>query len=186
MPTDTPPMRYFPQPRMAYITASQNDLYPRSNTNPRPIRYLFHKENVPRIARRIKLKKLAYVTAIQNDLCPTDICRSELHNTSFDRLRGEVKPDTEGWHLTVSFKTQELVNSREHLTCHANVDSLGQFKNATFDTKKPKPDGKMKCNSRQPFWPAKPKLLEVPTKLVTEVSVTEPDYSGFVITDHNY
>ncbi|KAG6181995.1 hypothetical protein E4U27_002056 [Claviceps purpurea] len=160
MPTDTPPMRYFPQPRMAYITASQNDLYPRSNTNPRPIRYLFHKENVPRIARRIKLKKLA--------------------------LRGEVKPDTEGWHLTVSFKTQELVNSREHLTCHANVDSLGQFKNATFDTKKPKPDGKMKCNSRQPFWPAKPKLLEVPTKLVTEVSVTEPDYSGFVITDHNY
>ncbi|KAG6310302.1 hypothetical protein E4U44_005673, partial [Claviceps purpurea] len=61
-----------------------------------------------------------------------------------------------------------------------------QFKNATFDTKKPKPDGKMKCNSRQPFWPAKAKLLEVPTKLVTEVSVTEPDYSGFVITDHNY
>ncbi|KAG6246157.1 hypothetical protein E4U23_004834 [Claviceps purpurea] len=170
MPTDTPPMRYFPQPRMAYITASQNDLYPRSNTNPRPIRYLFHKENVPRTARRIKLKKLA----------------SELHNTSFDRLRGEVKPDTEGWHLTVSFKTQELVNSREHLTCHANVDSLGQFKNATFDTKKPKPDGKMKCNSRQPFWPAKAEILEVPTKLVTEVSVTEPDYSGFVITDHNY
>ncbi|KAG6263390.1 hypothetical protein E4U48_006777, partial [Claviceps purpurea] len=154
MPTDTPPMRYFPQPRMAYITASQNDLYPRSNTNPRPIRYLHHKENVPRIARRIKLKKLA----------------SELHNTSFDRLRGEVKPDTEGWHLTVSFKTQELVNSREHLTCHANVDSLGQFKNATFDTKKPKPDGKMKCNSRQPFWPAKPKLLEVPTKLPSRVT----------------
>ncbi|KAG5956723.1 hypothetical protein E4U56_006430, partial [Claviceps arundinis] len=59
---------------MAYITASQNDLCPRSNTNPRPTQYLFHKENVSKIARRIKLKKLAYVTAIQNDLCPTDKC----------------------------------------------------------------------------------------------------------------
>ncbi|KAG5953247.1 hypothetical protein E4U13_006962 [Claviceps humidiphila] len=44
---------------MAYITASQNDLCPRSNTNPRPTQYLFHKENVSKIARRIKLKKLA-------------------------------------------------------------------------------------------------------------------------------
>ncbi|KAG6178801.1 hypothetical protein E4U47_006575, partial [Claviceps purpurea] len=135
------------------------------------VRFFFHKRRVEPLLppMMIEYMRLAYLAVIRSGYNPVEIL-SELHNTSFDRLRGEVKPDTEGWHLTVSFKTQELVNSREHLTCHANVDSLGQFKNATFDTKKPKPDGKMKCNSRQPFWPAKPKLLEVPTKLPSRVT----------------
>ncbi|KAG6097072.1 hypothetical protein E4U14_007837 [Claviceps sp. LM454 group G7] len=47
-------------------------------------------------------------------------------------------------------QTQELVNSREHLACHAYVDSLGQFKGASFIEKKPKADDKIKCIMQQP------------------------------------
>ncbi|KAG6278931.1 hypothetical protein E4U47_004561 [Claviceps purpurea] len=63
---------------------------------------------------------------------------------------------------------QEHVDSREHLTGHVYVDSLGQFKNASFIEKKPKPDNTIKSNNQRLFWPAKADLFEVPTKLVAE------------------
>ncbi|KAG6300694.1 hypothetical protein E4U09_006442 [Claviceps aff. purpurea] len=75
---------------------------------------------------------------------------------------------------------REHVDSREHLTGHVYVDSLGQFKNASFIEKKPKPDNTIKSNNQRLFWPAKADLFEVPTKLVAEVSITDPDYSRFV------
>ncbi|KAG5953248.1 hypothetical protein E4U57_005545 [Claviceps arundinis] len=118
---------------------------------PQALYYLFDwQANLPRVVM-IETVRLSYLAVIRSGFNPVEIfVRSQLHNTTFDRRRGEVKPDTEDWHLTVSFKTQELVNSREHLACHVYVDSLGQFKSASFIEKKPKADDKIKCIMQQP------------------------------------
>ncbi|KAG6103103.1 hypothetical protein E4U31_003071 [Claviceps sp. LM219 group G6] len=148
---------------------------------PQALYYLFDwQKNVPRVVM-IETVRLSYLAVIdiRSGFNPVEIfVRGELHNTKLDRRSGEVETDPDGWHLTVSFKTQELVNCRKHLTCHAYVDSLGQFKGASIIETTPKADRTRRFKSKQPFWLAKAKLVSI--EFALQLNVTDPDYSHFV------
>ncbi|KAG5987628.1 hypothetical protein E4U52_007396 [Claviceps spartinae] len=99
--------------------------------------------------------------------------------------RNIAKKDPKGWHVTVSYKEQEHVESDMHLTCHAYVDSQGQCSLVKFEPRDAngqaiaKADGIVKANGRR-IWPLECHLVTVPTEFVAQLSVTEPDYSHFV------
>ncbi|KAG6223613.1 hypothetical protein E4U25_000219, partial [Claviceps purpurea] len=66
------------------------------------VHFFFHKRREPLVPPMIlEYMRLAYLAVIRSGFNPVEIfVRNKLHNTTFDRRRGEVKPDTEGWHLT--------------------------------------------------------------------------------------
>ncbi|KAG5959136.1 hypothetical protein E4U57_000871 [Claviceps arundinis] len=138
--------------------------------------YFFHLRGIPETALMNSYLALAYQTATEKHIYPRQVfIRSKVHDTTWSESTRRYIKDPKGYHVTISYKTEDHMHSGTHITCHGYVWSRECmiFKEATFANEKP--DTVLKKDGRF-VWPSEEDLWRAPDiytgHLVIEPSIT--------------